>query len=125
MKPLATFPYSEQALSPHCGEPVVAVLQTGEVVAGVIDKVHGGQLILKPLQLKPAWVKSIRQSLMAQPHVKTLIQKKKRPSGKQAKAQTRAFGFGYPGIGAGFGFGGALVLSLLVLAALFVFPFWI
>jgi hypothetical protein len=121
---IAQYPITESAISPHCGRPVAALLANGEFVCGILERVHEGNIILRPPDdLPEATLSQIKKSVEAKAK-KMNFPKKPSSTRDLSKPRTSAFGFGgYGGWGWG---GGSWILPLLFLTALFAFPFfWI
>lgn len=134
MELLAQYPIEESACLPHVGRPVVAILPNGETVCGVMDRIHEGHLVLRPIEDLPvATVQSLRNS--SGKHIEALpikpdMKKKLRVLNKQM-ATTKAFGSGgFGGRPYGWGYGnygwGAgwwWIFPLFWLAAIAAFAF--
>lgn len=123
MQMIARYPVSNELIEPHVGRPVVAMLHDGEMVCGVIDRVHDGHLFLKPVHGVPeATIQSVKKSMK-----KSVGPVSKRPEKLQTKAFAGGFG-GYPyGYGYGnFGWGAGWwwIFPLFLLTALATVPFF-
>jgi hypothetical protein len=128
---VASYPIQADLLKPYYGQPILAVTHHGDTVAGVIDCVKDGHIIMKPLDYSAAQI----QSAYTQPKLKKITKGKKGKrlvlvKDKGEKAKVNFFpgygypGFGYPGYGFGFGLGDGLgfAIPLILLASLFAFP---
>lgn len=127
MQILSRYPVSEAELLAHCGRPVGAVLANGDCVCGILDRVHDGHLVFRPITGVPeAQVAQFRHSIKRnfRPGGRN-----RKPAGRQATTSAWGFGGGYPygwrygnyGWGAGWWW----LLPLFLLTALVAFPFWI
>lgn len=123
MQLLAQYPISHEHITPYVGRPVAALLPGGDIVCGVIDRIHEGHIVMKPVQNLPeATVASLKKSLQNDPRVKN----RKVPE----KVSTKAFGYpgAYPygwGYGNyGWGAGWWWIFPLFALAAIAAFPFF-
>lgn len=129
MQMLAQYPIKEENIAAFFGRPVVALLPDGEVVGGIVDRVHDGHLVMRPIDLPDAVVQNVRESAKNLKHPAGPKAKNKASAGKTGRAKTSAFGYpGYPlgwGYGNfGWGVGWWWIWPLLFITALFAFPFW-
>jgi len=130
MQILCQYPVTAQAVLPHCGRPVAAILPDGDIACGILDRVHDGCIVLRPLGTPEATILNYKKNIKSHPKFKALIQKEK--AAKNVKrAKINAFGFGgYPfgwGYGNwGWGLGWWGIFPLFTLLALATLPFfWI
>ncbi|UJF33507.1 hypothetical protein [Paenibacillus hexagrammi] len=121
MQLLAQYPVAAEHVMPHIGRPIAAMLPGGDVVYGIVDRVHDGNLVLRPIENVPeASVLALKNNLQAQARKKNL-------KINQEKARTKAWGYPY-GLGWGYGnYGWGLgwwgIWPLFWLTALAVLPF--
>jgi hypothetical protein len=121
---IASYPITEQTLTPYVGRPVMGFTHHGDPFYGTLKSCSDGKIYLTPLQgaaASPAAVKSMKKSLSNHP-------KAKKNAGKPNKAKISFFGppgFGFGGFGFGLGAGLGFALPLLTIAALFTAPFFI
>ena len=104
---IGQYPLSESVITPYIGRPVGAILPDGEFVCGVIQCIHNGNLVLKPLGVPEAAVLSLKKKMGALPQVKgsAILQSKRnmKRMNLKSRAQIKAFGpYGYP-LGWGYG----------------------
>lgn len=130
---LAQYPINESLVNPYIGRQVGAVTPDGEVICGIIECIHKGNLVLRPLGNVPETViQSIRQKMKADPKIGSALVKSKRkmkPMTIKNKARIKAFGgYGYPygwGYGNwGWGAGWWWIWPLFALTALVALPFF-
>jgi hypothetical protein len=61
---LAQYPVSADLCENYKGRPVMAMLLNGEVVCGVIDRIHDGHLVMRPVNNVPdATITSLKKSM--------------------------------------------------------------
>lgn len=132
---IGQYPLNESLINPYIGRPVGAVLPDGEVICGIVECIHNGNLVLRPLRIPEAAVLNIKNKLASNPRFRAANLKAKRNMKHMTlkeKAKIKAFGggFGYPfgwGFGNwGWGAGWWWIWPLLALTALIALPFfWI
>ncbi|WP_248924769.1 hypothetical protein [Paenibacillus hamazuiensis] len=126
MQFLAQYPVSADLVTPYVGRPVAAITGDGDFAYGIIDRIHDGHLVMRPIGNVPEAVvanfkKSMKKSLG--PRLKQM---------KFEKPKIKAWGgFGFGGYPFGWGFGnfgwGAgwwWIFPLFLLAAIAAFPFF-
>lgn len=100
-------PISENAIRPHIGRPVCAVLRDGSCFYGTIADIRDGQLILSGGSRGHAPM--------------TTSAKKKKKQASKNKANVSGY---YPSPGYPYGYGAAIAVPLFLLALLFSVPFF-
>ncbi|MFC0210954.1 hypothetical protein ACFFK0_00590 [Paenibacillus chartarius] len=124
MRILAQSPIMADHITPYYGKAIAAVLPSGDVVCGIVDRVHEGHLFMRPIENVPeAYVLSLKKSLGAKYKNKAQV--------KALAGAGAAAGAGFGGFPLGWGFGnfgwGAglwWVFPLFLLAALAALPFF-
>jgi len=135
MHHIASYPLTEQALTPYIGRSVVGITHHGDRFVGTLQSCSEGQIYLVPIQrgAASAAVKSFKKQFTNHPQVKKHNSKTKHRTkiskNNMEKAKLSFWGPGWGLGGAGFGFGLAagigFAIPLLVISALFAAPIWI
>ncbi|MCM3272324.1 hypothetical protein [Paenibacillus elgii] len=103
---IGEYPLSESLVNPYIGRPIGAFLPDGEFVCGIVECVHNGNLVLRPLGIPEAAVQNIKNRIATNPRFRKSHLKSKRNMKQMTikeKARIKAFGgFGYP-FGWGYG----------------------
>ncbi|KZE76691.1 hypothetical protein AV654_03045 [Paenibacillus elgii] len=98
--------HGERLVNPYIGRPIGAFLPDGEFVCGIVECVHNGNLVLRPLGIPEAAVQNIKNRIATNPRFRKSHLKCKRNMKQMTikeKARIKAFGgFGYP-FGWGYG----------------------
>jgi len=119
------YPVTEADCKPHCGKPVLIVMQDGSEIYGVLSRVEGGKLYLGEEEAQPeAPVKT-----QTAPGSRAKASKKlPGPASRKGKLQapaagsvtTSAFPYGPYPAGPYYPGGGRFILDLALIALLFV-----
>lgn len=119
MQLLAQYPVSADVIERHTGRPVMAMLGNGEFVCGIIDRVHDGHLVMRPVTNAPeATIAGLKKS-MKKLNVMEKVQTKAYYNGGNT-AYGSGYGYGNYGWGAGWWW----IFPLFFLAAIAAFPFF-
>ncbi|MDR0268064.1 hypothetical protein [Paenibacillus sp.] len=119
MQLLAQYPVSADICDNYKGRPVMAMLVNGEMVCGVIDRIHDGHLVMRPVNNVPtAAISSLKKSMKESKGLEKV--RTKAYNGYDGTPYNVGYGYGNYGWGAGWWW----ILPLFVLTALVAFPFF-
>ncbi|KIL37888.1 hypothetical protein SD70_30050 [Gordoniibacillus kamchatkensis] len=125
MQLLCQYPIAASSVTPYIGRAVAACTADGDVVCGVIDRIHDGHLVMRPLENVPdAAIASLKQSLAKNPRVNDIKSKMKEKARIKAWGYPGAYPFGWGYGNWGWGLGWWWIWPLFFLAALAAFPFF-
>lgn len=110
---LASYPITAEAVQPHIGKTVIGMTYGGDLFCAKIDRIQDGQVYFTCEGPPAAQVSS---AIRNNPSIRNIKRKLER---KSAYAQTKAF-IPFFGIGTGLSF----VIPLILLAALFAYPWY-
>ncbi|UUZ79861.1 hypothetical protein LJK88_33200 [Paenibacillus sp. P26] len=69
---------NESLINPYIGRPVGAVLPDGEVVCGIVECIHNGNLVLRPLGIPEAAIQKIKNRVASDPRFRAVNLKLRR-----------------------------------------------
>ncbi|WP_159885608.1 hypothetical protein [Paenibacillus puerhi] len=116
------YPITEEECKPHCGKPVLILMQDGTEIYGTLSRVEGGKLYLGEEEggESAAEARATARSKAKKLSARTGKKGKARVSGAKGGLNTLAYPYGPTPASPFFPGGGRLILDLALIALLFV-----